>query len=559
MRVFAFLTALSSSAALFLAVSSDARMPGAIPAPRPDQPRVGSIGLPYIGEIRWIAGDTVPDGWELCEGQLIEISQNTALFSLLGTIYGGDGRTNFALPDLRDRFPLGQGNGFGLTPRAIGERGGASEVALTVGELPPHRHTLHGVDDPADLSDPEDNVMARTENNKVYSPSPLDVDMHASVLERTGGNQPHANRQPYQGVRAMIAVTGVFPSQNVAGFEAVLGEVRWFAFNFAPPGFATCQGQLLPVAQNEALFFLIGTIYGGDGQVTFGLPDLRGRISLHQGMGPGLTNRLLGSAGGVESVALSTAQIPAHRHRHFASEQTPTGFDPSDHLSATGKFYKAAPALVELAPDAVASTGGGAAHENMAPYLALNPCIAFLGTFPSDGSPSFNGYASEVRWAAWNLVPQGYTRCDGQLLPVGPNPTLFSLMGTTYGGDGVATFGLPDLRGRAPIHPGTGVTPGQSGGTERVALAEAEMPRHSHRVRASSLPALTGLPSGAAYADAVNVAVYREGVPSTGGMMIDPKIVPLDSSTVGSSGGGQSHENMQPFLTLNALIALSGA
>jgi microcystin-dependent protein len=143
--------------------------------------------------------------------------------------------------------------------------------------------------------------------------------------------------------------------------EPFIAEIRIFAGNFAPRGWAFCNGQLLPVAQNTALFSLIGTTYGGDGRTTTALPNLQGRAPMHPGRGPGLTSRRLGESGGSETVTLSTAQMPNHNHPLMASAEN----------------------LVPMANEALPAAGGSQSHNNMQPYLAINFIIALTGLYPS--------------------------------------------------------------------------------------------------------------------------------------------------------------------------------
>ena len=171
--------------------------------------------------------------------------------------------------------------------------------------------------------------------------------------------------------------------------EPFIAEIRIFAGNFAPRSWAFCDGQLLPVSQNTALFSLIGTTYGGDGRTTTALPNLQGRAPMHPGRGPGLTDRRLGQRGGSENVTLSEAQLPNHTHSGIASLVTSSTATPSDTttLGDTGfdNLYQTATGtnLVDLAPEALPNTGGGAAHQNMQPYLTLNFIIALQGLYPS--------------------------------------------------------------------------------------------------------------------------------------------------------------------------------
>ena len=168
--------------------------------------------------------------------------------------------------------------------------------------------------------------------------------------------------------------------------EPFIAEVRIFAGNFAPRGWAFCDGQLLPIAQNTALFSLIGTIYGGDGRTTTALPNMQGRAPMHPGRGPGLTARRLGEKVGVETVALSESQVPSHIHTHVATPVPSTEFPPS----ATNYAAQAAGGLPYIAdaPNAdmgaaIQNAGGGQAHNNMQPYLGLYFIIALVGLYPS--------------------------------------------------------------------------------------------------------------------------------------------------------------------------------
>jgi len=169
--------------------------------------------------------------------------------------------------------------------------------------------------------------------------------------------------------------------------DQFLGEIRTFAGNFAPAGWALCQGQLLAIAENDALFTLIGTTYGGDGQTTFALPNLASRIPIHQGTGPGLTPRTMGEADGNETVTLSAQQMPAHNHAAIGSS---TG---ANKLSPVGSFWSTDPggntaaysnaAGSQMAGAAIGNTGGGQPHDNVQPFLVINYIIALEGIFPS--------------------------------------------------------------------------------------------------------------------------------------------------------------------------------
>jgi microcystin-dependent protein len=163
--------------------------------------------------------------------------------------------------------------------------------------------------------------------------------------------------------------------------EPFIGQLLLVGFNFAPRGYALCNGQLLSIAQNTALFSLLGTTYGGNGQTTFGLPDLRGRVSLHQGQGPGLSSQTIGEVAGVETVTLTTNQIPQHSHQTLANAGLGSTAKPAGAVAAQGGSYSPTSDGTRLADSATA--GGNQPHSVMQPYLVLNWVIALQGLFPS--------------------------------------------------------------------------------------------------------------------------------------------------------------------------------
>jgi microcystin-dependent protein len=168
--------------------------------------------------------------------------------------------------------------------------------------------------------------------------------------------------------------------------EPYVGEIRMFAGNFAPRGYASCDGQLLAISQNDALFSLLGTIYGGDGRTTFGLPDLRGRLPIHVGQGPGLSSRPIGQRSGAENVTLTTAGLPAHTHATSVSTEAGTQTNPSGAqlaASPTVRVFSPLPASLAMDSAAVTSVGGGQQHNNVMPYTCITFIIALVGIYPS--------------------------------------------------------------------------------------------------------------------------------------------------------------------------------
>ena len=167
--------------------------------------------------------------------------------------------------------------------------------------------------------------------------------------------------------------------------DPFVAEIRIFGFNFAPKGWAFCDGQLLPLSQNTALFSLLGTTYGGDGKSTFALPDLRGRAPMFFGQGPGLSLHDIGEVAGDDTVTLLESEIPSHGHSFMVSTQLALENKPQQQDWAMGdgiNLYAAASSLVPMAGQALAPAGGSLPHNNLQPYLTMNFCIALQGIFP---------------------------------------------------------------------------------------------------------------------------------------------------------------------------------
>ena len=360
----------------------------------------------------------VLDVLERIEGQLLQITQHQGLFSKIGDFYGGDGRTTFALPDLRGRTANGDGTGAGLSTLSLAQQIGAESVSFDTSNLAPHSHTLPG----------------------------------GGTTSVTGGGTPYNNVQPGLGLNYYIVQQGVYPSRSgVLSQDPTIGFVSMSASPFLDPSFTEANGQLLPIAGNDALFSVIGTIYGGDGRTTFALPDLQGRTPLGAAdqFGAGLST-------GVETLTMSEASMASHDH----------GLPPSS--------------------DTTGATGSGTAVTNMQPTLTLNYLIRTEGTYPSrSGGLDQGPYMGEIALFAGNFAPTGWMLADGTLLSIAQHTALFSILGTTYGGDGRQTFALPDLRGFVALGAGQGpgLSPwrlGQIGGTTTNSMTLGQLPSHTH-------------------------------------------------------------------------------
>jgi microcystin-dependent protein len=213
----------------------------------------------------------------------------------------------------------------------------------------------------------------------------------------------NSDRKPLAGWKAFAAgvliSSGLVHSQASAGTDAYLGEISWFAGTFAPIGWTFCSGQLLQIDQNTALFSLLGTTYGGDGRTTFGLPDLRGRVPIHPGNGPGLSDYRQGNVGGTEAVTLSTANLPSHSHSLVATSESgnKTAPDNTTYIGTPTLPLQGNPeaklfttpvadpvvAPTALAPASIGNTGGGQPVTNIQPYATIQCIIATQGIYPS--------------------------------------------------------------------------------------------------------------------------------------------------------------------------------
>ncbi len=334
---------------------------------------------PYLGEIVYSGLNFNPRGWAKCEGQLLPINSNVALFSLLGTTYGGDGRTTFALPDLRGRVAVGDGNGPGIADRRLGQRVGLEAAALQANEMPSHGH-LSIVPHP-NTSWPRRRRLLATETDAV-----------TPTIRNNGNSVPLSRMQPFLSVTPIIALQGVFPSRSrreVSKFNEsqlspgqdatversrrsvnpFIGQIKMVGFNFAQRGWAECNGALLSISQHSALFSILGTTYGGDGRTTFGLPDLRGRAAIHPGRGPGLSTFRLGQRFGTETTTLTATNLPFHDHAvQFPTNSTAMRFCKDD--NSTHSFY-------------TRNAGSGRSFSNMQPSLVTKYVIALVGVYPS--------------------------------------------------------------------------------------------------------------------------------------------------------------------------------
>lgn len=340
----------------------------------------------FLGEIRAVGFDYVPLGWGACNGDLLPIAENLDLYQMIGITYGGNGTTNFALPDLRGRAALCSGIN-ATSAYALGQSGGSETEVLTVQQMPSHGHGIAAQSAMGTQASPQGNYFAASGEKQFGTVEGTATT--APLLVAQGGNQPHENLMPFLCVRYIISLTGAVPAPPPDPPPApsptiscqgdsipYVGQISVFSFGqVIPVCFTPCNGQLRSIVGNEILFQVLGTRFGGDGVTNFALPNLVGRFPLGMATGGNI-----GGAGGEESHTLETYELPVHLHGVAASSE------PANLTGALENNYPAMPAgnLYETTADTTLGTGSSAAggsqpHPNMPPYLALNYCIATMG------------------------------------------------------------------------------------------------------------------------------------------------------------------------------------
>ena len=404
----------------------------------------GSGGGAFIGEIFTYAFST-PIGYT-ANGATVSINQNTALFTLIGTTYGGNGVQNFALPNLADTTMVGAGNGPGLPSAFLGAVEGTASTSLSVGQLP----AIDG-----------------------------------------GTSTAFTDYQSSLPVNYLIRIRGIYPprgdgSGQDGGSQDYIGEVIAYAGSNIPSDYAVAAGQILPIAQNTALFSLLGTTYGGDGRSTFALPNLQGRTIIGVDNANGLA---LGTVSGQSTVQLTNSQVPI---------------------------------------------GGSQPFDNHEPSLALNYLVSLSGLYPSAGStPDADSvFLGQITAFAGNFAPAGYVFANGQLLSIAANTALYSLIGTTYGGDGVTTFAVPNLQGRVVTGTSVAHPLGSVFGTASTTVLAGNLPT----IAAPSLTIGLQSDTGASASDRETASAKLSGT-GVAGALVSVTIDGAPAGSVGSNGG----------------------
>jgi microcystin-dependent protein len=357
----------------------------------------GGGGDAMTGEMRWFAHNVVPGNFHRCDGSLIPISQNPTLFSILGTTFGGDGRTTFGLPDLQGRSGLHPGFGPGLSQKRLGQLGGTETETLSLSNLPSHNHQLRSDNLFADNINTNNNVLSNgkaSQYHQIYHgfEAGSSTTMGSTSLSSTsGGGQAHENMFPFSTGTCVIATFGQFPGRNTGSNDVgqFIGEIRMFGGNYAPNNWALTDGQILPINNFQSLFSLVGTNFGGDGRTTFGIPELRGRIPVHEGTSTDGPIFRVGARSGTETVTLNQNEMPSHTPTLRGFDGTGDSTNPSGNVLSSGdhpflhRIFGTTGANTNMDSNAISSVGGSQAHNNMSPFKGINYIISLQGVFPS--------------------------------------------------------------------------------------------------------------------------------------------------------------------------------
>ena len=329
-----------------------------------------------------------------------------------------------------------------------------------------------------------------------------------------------------------------------------LGEIRLFAFGFAPKNWLPCNGERMTIGSNAALFVILGTKFGGNGTTYFNLPDLRGKVLLGQGNG-----YAIGNSGGEEMHALTVAEIAAHSHGVMASENKANATTPTNNFwPANGGYQKTSD--IQLSPVALTQTGNNAGHPNMAPFLSLNYCI--LVVIDDDDDDFGENYVGMIQTSASSKISDSWAPCDGREFLISALPALFSIIGNKYGGDGNTTFKLPNLQGGAAVNwgqaaPGLSTYQiGDTGGAASVTLTQGQLPQHNHTPAAATAGGFQNAANTAVWANSPGRPAPPQFATAQGkGILMSP-------SAIANTGGGGGHNNLMPYTVANYFIKISG-
>lgn len=522
----------------------------------------------YLGEIRIFAFATIPEGWAACDGALVNIQDAPELFFVLGTTYGGDGTTTFALPDLRGRLPLGAC----ADSYPLGQAGGAA--ASTMPGVPAHSHALTVATGAGTSNSPAGRYLAASaepSGASLYGKG-LAAALAAETIGSGGTTDPDdfPIQQPALGLTFCIAMVAPPAAPYV-------GEVCMMAGNKCLPHYLPCDGRSFETETYPALSQVIAQHFPCPVDPDyFRTPALWGNVPMGTGTGTGVPGCVLGLSSGAASSPLSWKHIPAHSHMAWVS--LIPGVAAGENARIAGA--PASAGLQLFADDSTPGSLEALTHKTVGssqpdvvsipivqPYLAVNFLISSYGNIPvpNQDSAGMNGYTGQIRIFSAPTLPQSWMACEGQKLAITDYPALYSIVGSLFAKATETHFFLPDFRGRVPIGFGETsfagwVNVGASGGSATTGIDATTLPAHRHDFYALGAPATTAAPartSTSLLAEAIGADgpqnAYTQGEGDSG--------VHLASNSILSMTGTPETvevNTLQPYLALTFAICTDG-
>ncbi|MBS7526940.1 tail fiber protein [Fusibacter paucivorans] len=348
----------------------------------------------HVGEIKIFAGTYAPKNWEFCDGQMLSKEKYRALYELIGTTYGSDDDSTFALPNLRGRVPVNKGAAPGLSTYQLGQKRGEASVRLEEQHLPNHTHKFYVSTLAATDKNPQ-NLLIANSNINLYKDAKLSetrVAMASETISETGEDKPHTNLQPFTSIGYIICVKEETSTGDDAGSDAVLmdqfiGEVRAFPYYGVPKGWLRCNGKSWEINKYTALYSIIYEQFGGKSHIEFNVPNINERIVIHRN-----DDFPVGAMGGTEKVSISTSEMPKHTHSLRAIDAVANeNLCDTEYMIARANypdsrnlkvFCRQKENLVAMEAAAIRATGEASAHDNVMPSISIQYCIAYEGTYP---------------------------------------------------------------------------------------------------------------------------------------------------------------------------------
>lgn len=501
--------------------------------------------MPRIGEIKIVAFNFAPKGYMLCNGQRLSKSEYHHLYSILGDTYnnGDNDPLTFALPDLREHFVVHPGNTI-----AVGEKKGTDSVVLSTDQMPEHKHNVKVQGDATDSKDvllPKNAYLNRNAGVFSTEASPNEV-LGGVTQENIGNAAPLDIKNPSVEMYYVIYVGADDPSESF-----FVGEIKlWPGMKNYPSSFQRhwlpCNGESLRINEYAALHHRIGYFYGGS-SANFNLPNLADRFPVGSDLDK------VGTNGGSTTIKLTHQQLPPHNHNvqiavnnTTDSEKTPT---PNNGIinNNAGEFSEEIISSAALGGVIEESIGGNSEVDITNQITGMEYYICVSGILEPNAENSFIG---EIKLdAGFKLSEGGLTNCFGQQYSINQYQSLFSLLGTMYGGDGRTYFLLPNLKGKSPIHAAEKANVGKASGHSKIKLKPENLPEHNHNVH-------IGINHGS---DGRRIEIENGILNANAGYYsVNSTVDSFLSGLIQDEFLGEDVDIRNPFLTIGYLICLDG-